>query len=322
MTRKGIVFMVAVALLCIFPASAAMGAGDFVVGILCLSPTMEPAVQGFMAELSELASHAADATITYIYNGPVVSIAGLADEVESLIATGIDVLFTLSTPASLAAKAATELSQIPVVFTVVADAVATGIVDSLTSPGGNITGVQVGGSIGKELEWLLTIAPDVHSIFVPHNPLDGGSVTGIEELRPAADALDIELLIQEVTTADELLDALANVPEAADALFLNSSGFLNAQIETYVAVALSLRLPLASVCACIDSGVLLSYGHDYTRDGQQAARLVHQILHGVPPADMPVETADFFLGINLATAEAIGLFITDEVLDQVDYIAR
>lgn len=295
-------------------------ARPFVVGIVCQSATMEPAVAGFKDALSELMKHDADASATYIYSGPISDVAA---EVDRLLSSGgVDLLFTLGTPAAQAAQKATLGTGFPVVFTVVTDPVASNIVADLIHPGGNVTGVKTGGCIAKEMEWLLQVAPGVKRLYVPHNPTDGGSVQGLAELIPAAATLGIELVVREVTTTDELLAALAQVPNDVDALFLNSSGVLNAQIDAYVQTALAHRLPLASVCPCIDSGVLLAYGHDYRRDGEQAARLVHAIFHGAVPADLPVETADFFLGINLKTAEAIGLVISDDVLDQADFIVR
>ena len=294
---------------------------SFVVGIITLSETMQPTVDGFMAALDDYVSHAPDASVTYLFNGPT-PLEGMLAEAQRLIAANANVLFAITTPATAAALEATKINGIPVVFAVVTDPVESGFVANLTNPGANLTGVRSGGGIGKELEWLLQVAPHVRRLYVPHNPNDGGAVTGMAELVPAADKLGIELIVPVVTTTEALLESLAILPEGIDALFLNGSGWLNAQIDAYVRSSLENRLPLASVCACIDSGVLLSYGHDWHQDGVQAARLVHQIFHGALPSELPVETATFYLGINLATADAIGLMIDDDILDQADFIAR
>ncbi len=294
---------------------------SFVVGIITLSETMQPTVNGFMDALDDYVSHASDANVTYLFSGPT-SLDGMMAEAQRLIAAGVDILFTATTPATAAAVQATKANGIPVVFSVVTDPVESGFVSSLTYPGAHVTGVRSGGGIGKELEWLLAIAPDVKRLYVPHNPDDGGAVTGMAELIPAADKLGIELVVPVVTTTEALLESLAILPDDIDAIFLNGSGWLNAQIDAYVRSSLENNLPLASVCACIDSGVLLSYGHDWWQDGVQAARLVHQIFHGALPSELPVETAYFYLGINLATADAIGLMISDDILDQADFIAR
>ena len=70
------------------------------------------------------------------------------------------------------------------------------------------------------------------------------------------------------------------------------------------------------------AGLLTSYGMEQVSSGKQAARLADQIFQGAKPADLPVETAEFYLAINLRTAEAIGLQIPDEILSQADIIIR
>jgi len=295
-------------------------AKTFVVGIVCQSATMEPAIAGFKEAFDALVEHDGDASVTYIHSGFVSDVAA---EVERLLSTGaVDLLLTLGTPATLAAQKATLGSNIPVVFTVVSDPVASGIVTDLIHPGGNMTGVKTGGSSGKAVEWLLEIAPGARRLYVPHWPADSASVQGMAELIPAAAMLGIELVVREIATTEELLTALAEIPSDVDSLFLNSSGFLNAQVDAYAQAALTRRIPLVTMSPLVNRGALLTYGHDYRRDGAQAAKLVHLILHGAAPGDIPVETADFFLGINLQTAAVIGLVISDDVLDQADFIVR
>lgn len=295
-------------------------ARTFVVGIVCQSATMEPAVAGFKEALTSLIGHDQDVSVTYIHNGYVSDVAA---EVAHLLSTGgVDLLLSVGTPATQAAQKATLGTDVPVVFTAVSDPLASGIVTDLIYPGGNTTGVKAGGSSGKVLEWLLKIAPGTKRLYVPHWPADSASVQGMAELTPAAAALGIELVVREVATTEELLTALAEIPSDVDSLFLNSSGSLNAQIDAYAQAALARKIPLVTMSPLVNRGALLTYGHDYRRDGEQAARLVHLILHGAAPGEIPIETADFFLGINLQIAAAIGLVISDDVLDQADFVVR
>jgi putative ABC transport system substrate-binding protein len=295
-------------------------AKTFVVGMVCQSATMEPAIAGFKEAFDALIKHDGDASVTYIHNGYVSDVAA---EVERLIsAEAVDLLLGVGTPATQAAQRATLGLGIPVVFTAVSDPVASGIVTDLIHPGGNTTGVKAGGSSGKVLEWLLKIAPETKRLYVPHWPADSASVQGMAELILAAAMLGVELVVREVATTEELLAALAEIPNDVDSLFLNSSGSLNAQIDAYAQAALTRRIPLVTMSPLVNRGALLTYGHDYRRDGEQAARLVHLIFHGAAPGEIPVEAADFFLGINLRTAAAIGLVISDDVLDQADFIVR
>lgn len=295
-------------------------AATYVVGIVCPSATMEPAVAGFENALNELVKHAEGTTVTYVYSGPVSDVA--AEVARLLSSPNLGFLLTIGTPATQAAQRATQGTGIPVVFTAIQDPVASGIVASMTQPGGNMTGVRVGGSSPKALQWLLEIAPKTKRLYVPNWPSDSASVLGLADLASAGGALGVEIVARDVSTTEELLAALADMPSDVDSVFLSSSASLNAQVDAYVQAALSRKIPLVSQSPLTGSGVLLTYGHDYQRDGAQAARLVHLIFHGAAPGDIPVETADFFLGINLQTAEAIGLAISDDVLDQADVIVR
>ena len=317
--RNGALLLIVAALL--LTACGGAKPKTYTIGVACLSPTIDPAFDGFKAGMVE-AGYVEGQNVTYVYDGPVSTIDDLDAVIENLMAKDLDLIFTLSTPAASKAKAAVAGKGIPVVFSVVSDPVGSKIVDSLTHPGGDITGVRVGGSIAKQLDLLLSMAPGTTRLYTPHNPEDGGAVQSMVELSAAAPSLGIEPVIVEVRTADELNAALAAVPSDVDAIFLLGSGFLNTQFTQYVDTAIAHKLPLASVSPLFDRGVLMSYGHDYHRDGQQAARLADLVLKGTPPGDLPVETADFFLGINLQTAQTIGLDIPDAILAQADDVAR
>ena len=321
MTRRGCRLLPWVALLVGLIGIAGFAeVATYVVGIVCPSAAMEPAVAGFENALNELVKHVEGTTVTYLYSGPVSDVA--AEVARLLSSPNLGSLLTIGTPATQAAQRATQGTGIPVVFTAVQDPVASGVVASMTQPGGNITGVRAGGSSGKALQWLLEIAPGTKRLYVPNWPSDSASVLGLADLASAAGALGVEIVARDVSSTEELLAALADMPSDVDSVFLNSSGSLNAQVNAYVQAALSRKIPLASQSPLTGSGVLLTYGHDYQRDGEQAARLMHLVFHDALPGEIPVETADFFLGINLQTATAIGLVVSDDVLDQADVIVR
>ena len=99
---------------------------------------------------------------------------------------------------------------------------------------------------------------------------------------------------------------------------------LSTSLRDTVEAATKLKLPVsgANVEVVKTFGVLTSYGFDQINSGKQAARLASQILQGIKPADLPVETAEFYLAINLKVAKAIGLDIPDEILRQAELIVR
>ena len=294
----------------------------FTIGVINLSPALNSTFDGFKAGMVEL-GYVEGENITYVYKGPTGSIEALDPAVQDLIAQDIDLILALSTPATLQAKQAVAGTDMPVVFAPVNDPVQAGVVDSLRNPGGNLTGIRVGGFVPKELEWLLAVAPDTKRLFVPHNPDDGSAVQGLAALKAAADTLDVEIVVGEARTTDEVMAAIEIIPEEVDAIFLPPDNLMVGHIDDFVAVALERDLPLSSVAySQAEAGALMSYGPDFFQLGKQVARLADKILQGTAPADLPVETADFFLSINLQTAQAIDLHVPDDILRQADNIIR
>jgi putative ABC transport system substrate-binding protein len=219
-----------------------------------------------------------------------------------------------------AAQRATAGTDIPVVFVPVNDPVGAGLVDNLRNPGGNITGITFGVQEARRLEWLIQVAPTIEQIYIPYNPEDRSAVLALETVSEAAPKLGVELITREVRNLEEITAAVENIPEEADAIFLLPDSLLGGRANKFV--ELQLPTSAANPRDLADHGVLTSYGIEITAAGKQAARLADQILRGIKPADLPVETAEFYLAINLKTAEAIGLDISDEILLQADIIIR
>ena len=259
--------------------------------------------------------------VTYVYDGPTGSVDALGPAAQKLMEEDLDLIFSLTTPATLAAKQAVEGTDIPVVFVPVYDPVASGVVESLVRPGGNLTGVRGGGHLAKMLELLGRIAPTT-TCFVPHNPADNSSVQGLAELRQAADALGVELVTPEVRTSEELTAALGAIPPEVDAMLVLPGGFFSVHMPQIGAASIERKLPLASGPIGPETRVLMTYGADIGLMGEQASLLAKKILDGGAPAELPVETADFLLGVNLQTAKAIGIEISDDILQQADTIIR
>ena len=293
----------------------------YTIGVVNFSPSLDDVFEGLKIGMVEK-GYVEGENVTYIYEGAVGSIEALDPAIQKIMDQKVDLILSISTPATQKIKTATQESQIPVVFAPVTDPVASEIVASLTNPGGNLTGIQNRGSIAKGLDWLLAIAPGTQRLFVPHNPSDDSSVQGLAELQTAAAVMGLELVIVEVTNGDEFEAAMAAIPEEVDAIFMLPSGFFSARAAAYAEAGIAHQLPVTSVAPQTEAGLLMSYGHDYLSMGVQLSRLVDQIFNGTDPGDLPVETPEFFLSINLVTAQAIGLEIPDDILVQADTLVR
>ncbi len=205
-----------------------------------------------------------------------------------LVSLKVDLIVTSAPLPTRAAKAAT--ATIPIVFVSVADPVGLRFVESISRPGGNITGFQTlvpGGFGGKQLELLNPL----------HRPF-------FEETGPAADALKLKLQAVEARTADELEKAFDTaIREQADAMQVYGDPIVFLHRKLIAELALKRRLPtLYLFKPNVDAGGLLSYGPSEPDMLRRAATSVDRILKGTKPGDLPVEQPTVFeLAINLKT---------------------
>ncbi len=292
---------------------------NYTVGIVSLTPKHDQIIKGFKAGMETFGYNEGE-NIAYIYEGPLKDKARLKPAVKTLIKSKVDLIYTATTPATKAAQAA-YLENIPVVFAPVFDPVQAGIVSSLSNHGKNLTGVQVGGSTGKALEYLYAIAPNIINVLVPSDNITP-SRQSLSNLRKAADKLGIKLIVAPVKSVKELQEVFAGIDSTLDAIWLLNSPFLVSNVRLYKEAAIRSNIPLASGASQHKAGVMVSYGQKHFKTGEQASRLAHKILQGMPPANLPIETCDFFLGINLQTAQAIGITVSENILKQADYIIR
>lgn len=294
----------------------------YTIGVVSPSANLVYVVENFKAGLTEL-GYVEGENITYIYEGPI-STDELDATVQSLVKAKVDLILAVTTPATLAAKKATEGTNIPVVFIPVTDPVGAGVVASLTKPGGNLTGVTYTTQEGRRLEWLLQVAPTIKQVYIVYNSKDQSPVLALKMVSESAAKLGIELITREASTPEEIKAAFQDTPKEVDAIFVLPDTTVYAQRAEWLKLALERKLPTSGPnVTTVNDGVLTAYGVDLgIAAKQQAARLANQILQGVKPADLPVEIANYFTAINLQTAQAIGLDVPDDVLRQADTIVR
>jgi putative tryptophan/tyrosine transport system substrate-binding protein len=251
--------------------------------------------------------------------GPEVKV-----QAQALIAAQPDVVVTIGTSHTVAAKAAT--STIPIVFTWVGDPVKTGLVPSYASSGNNLTGVSVysGPLSGKRLEILKEIAPNVRRILcVVGNDSIAEISFGIAQ--KTADQFGLVLIRRNVASRDDIIRELSAMPKGTfDAIYHVPSSLVSAHLKLLIQRAKEDRIALmAHEDDFVSAGALASYGADYRRMGAQTARVVDKILSGVAPAEIPIQVPDkLFLAINLATAKAIGVKPPLTVLERADRIVE
>jgi putative tryptophan/tyrosine transport system substrate-binding protein len=240
----------------------------------------------------------------------------------ALVKAGVDLIFTSQEAATQAAKDAT--ASTPIVFTLVGDPVAARFVDTLTRPGGNVTGVSTLQTelVAKRLEILRTLSPAVRRVWLVYDGIDLSTTPMTVKALDAAKRMKLELVPRGVADAAGLNAALRDVRRGDSLLAPDGSNpdLAVAIIER----SLALRLPAVFGTALwVGYGGLMSYGPDYYAQGVQAATLVAKILRGAPPRDLAVEGAEKIdLAVNLKTAELLGLTVPRKILLRADAFRR
>ena len=248
----------------------------------------------------------------------------LPDLATELVRLGVDVIVTGTVPGVLAAKNAS--STIPIV-SITADPVASGLVESLARPGGNITGLtNVAPELsGKRLELLKEAVPRVTRVAFLWSPLSGAAILSLKTTQETAKALGLQLQSFEVQNSENFDSAFQTVIRNRAQAFLTTPGpIITSQQPRILQFAANNRLPaIYPYSEIVDAGGLMSYNPSYDDMYRRAAIFVDKILKGRKPADLPVERpTKFEFVINLKAANQIGLRIPQSLLYRADKVIK
>jgi len=246
--------------------------------------------------------------------------------VEELVQLKIDVLVSSSQPGTRAAKEATK--SIPIVMVASFDPVATGIVNSLARPGGNITGVaRLQRELGsKRLELLKEATPRITRVGVLWNSESPGPRQAFKEYEAAAPALKIHLRSLEVHSPNPDFEEIFRTAtkDQVNALITARNSVLDRHQNRIAELALKIRTPsMCDINRYVEAGCMMSYSAQEEEGYRRAAVYVDKILKGAKPSELPVEQAmKFEFVINLKTAKQIGVNIPQSVLFRADRVIR
>ena len=246
----------------------------------------------------------------------------LPAEARALIRANVDLIVTNDEAAALAAKGAT--TRVPIVFTLVGNPVAAGVVAELARPSGNLTGIAGGATqiVAKRIEILRTLAPKLRRVWFIYRAGDPTDAAAVSAAVQAARQLKFELLVRPVESADQVRRTLLEV-RPGDGLLAPEVDALEIT-ATILDRALKLRVPAVFATAhWVARGGLVSYGPDLYAQGVQAAGIVARVLQGTLPQNLPVESADdIALAVNLETARLLQLDVPRKILFRADVIQR
>jgi putative ABC transport system substrate-binding protein len=240
-----------------------------------------------------------------------------------LVQRRVSVIAAATTPAVLAAKAAT--ATIPIVFVTISNPVQIGLVASLNRPGGNLTGAtQLDVEIGPKLiELMHEVVPAATNFALLFNPPNPTIESQSRNLQAAARALGLKLDVLHAGTEHDIDAAFATLAQRrVSGLVIGGDSFFNTQSERFATLALRHKLPTiyqSRVFAA--AGGLMSYGGDAVDVYRLIGVYTGRILKGDKPADLPVlQATKVEMIVNLKTAKALGLTVPMSLLGRADEV--
>jgi ABC-type uncharacterized transport system substrate-binding protein len=258
-------------------------------------------------------------TVTIIYRWAEGRSERFAEIAAEFVGRKVDVIVTGGNAVSAVRQAT---STIPIVFALAVDPVGSGFVNSLSQPGGNVTGLSLQGPdlAGKRLELLRELAPGRRRLAILVNAGYPAAKEELAQVQTVARALGFESAVLEMRRAEDIAPAFDAAKGRADALYVVGDALAGANVAKITRLALDAQLPtISSYREFAVSGGLIAYGPSYPALFQRAADVVDKILRGAKPADIPVEQPiKFDLIINLKSAKTLGVAVPQTLLATAD----
>ncbi len=242
---------------------------------------------------------------------------------EELVRLPVDIILASAAPAARAAKAAT--AKVPIVFAGVYNPDKLGLVQSLRSPGGNLTGVALAVDAaemtGKRLQLLTELVPALKRAGIVTHPPHPTNAMQFQGATAAARALGVQLVEVPVRVANDL-DSVLKARRGIDGLLHVDAPFFTTHRARLVQAIASTRLPaIFTFREFVEGGALASYGVDQANVYREAAPYIDKILKGARPGDLPVtQPTKFELVINLKTAKILGFAMPPAFLQRADQV--
>jgi putative ABC transport system substrate-binding protein len=307
-----------------FTRASAQTSKVYRVGLLStLAPLTYESEQGaaFLRRMSE-AGYVLGQNLAIERRGAMGRIDQLPALIKELIAANVDVLVINGFPTAVAAKA----SGHPTVAAAgIGDPVATGLVESMARPGGNITGIaDVSAELStKRLGLLKELVPGLRQVAMLWNQDDLGMTLRYRASAQAGEALGIRVQALGVREPNDFESAFSAMrADRPDAILMVADSLTSLNRKRVFEFALEHRLPaIYELAFLVRDGGLMSYGPNLAELFERAAALVDRILKGERPADLPFEQpTQFVFALNLGTAKAIGLEVPPMLLARADEV--
>lgn len=231
---------------------------------------------------------------------------------QQFVASQVDIIVAIATPAAQGAAAAAENTGIPVVFSAVTDPVSAGLVENMDAPEGNITGTSDAIPVEKIFALAQELTPEAKSFGLIYNTSEDNSLSVIVEVKAYLDANGLSYTEGAVTSAADIQTSARNLLGRCDAIFAPIDNTVASAMGVLADEAIQVGKPVyVAADSMVADGGLATVGVNYTNLGSQTADMALKILTGTPVQEVPVEVLrDNAVVVNTETAEAIGVDVS------------
>ncbi|ALU40493.1 sugar ABC transporter substrate-binding protein [Kocuria flava] len=296
------------------------GAEEATVGIsqFVEHPSLDAAREGFVAALEEGGYTEGENLTLDVQNAS--GDQGTSTNIASNFANSdADLVLAIATPS--AQGVAQSVTDKPVLFTAVTDPVEAGLVESLESPGGNVTGTTDMNPVAEQIALIKQLDPEATSVGIIYSSGETNSQVQVEMAKEAAAEEGLEVVEKAVTNTSEVAQAAESFD--TDAIYVPTDNKVVAGLEAVISAAEAKKIPLiAGEGDSVERGALVTQGIDYEKLGRQTGEMALRILQdGEDPASMPVESQeDTQLIVNLKAAERMGVEVPQQMRENADQV--
>lgn len=260
--------------------------------------------------------------MTFVYQSAQGNAATAAQIARQFVGQAPDVIVPISTPSAQAVVSATR--DIPVVFTAVSDPVGAQLVKDMENPGGNVTGISDMSPVGDHVDLIKEILPEAKTIGFLYNSGEANSVSLLEAFKEAAEAAGLSVVESAATKSAEVQGAARALVGRADAIYVPTDNTIISALEGAVSVAEEAKLPLFTADTdSVERGSLAALGFNYYDVGKQTGEVVVRVLKGENPGEIPVKVAaGTDLVINKGAAERMGVTLPESVVSRATKVVE
>ena len=281
---------------------------------------LQNAYEGFVAGLEE-AGYKDGENIKINYLSAAADTANCPTIADTLINDGSDLIFAIATPSVSCLKEKT--TDIPVLFSAVTDAVASGLIASNEEPGGNISGTSDMNPVAEQIDLLKEMLPDAKKVAVFYCSSESNSAAQYELAKAQIEKLGMECVQKTISMIDEAKSAIESLKGQVDAIYIPTDNTISDSMTLVADVANENGLPI--ICGepgMVENGATATFGIDYFELGKQTAAMAVKVLESGDAlgtvASMPVEfqTENCVTALNQKSIDALGLKVPQSVLDR------